>query len=198
MSRCRVILFLFPFIAAAALAQAPAAPAGEARHADHEELRAMLVTATNALSSHNFDALTPLLAPDCYVTTVDGQTFRGPAAFKAYVDQLYASKIKSIAFHPSADSLTTFYGEDAGVCAGSSTDTYTFKDGDSRTMTSRWTATVHKDNGHWKVAALHMSANVLDNPVTQAIRTRATQIAVVAGIVALLLGLVLGRVTKRA
>jgi uncharacterized protein (TIGR02246 family) len=191
MRRIGGILVLLLFAAAAGMAQT------EARHTDHEELRAMLVTATNALNARNYDALTPLFAPDAYITTVDGKAFRGPAAFKAYVDGLYASKIQSIAFHPVADTLTTFYGDNDGVCAGSSTDTYHFKDGDARTMTSRWTATVHKNNGRWQVAALHMSANVLDNPVTQATRSRATQIVVVALLAGLIAGFLLGRFTTR-
>ena len=191
MIRHRVILFLFPLIAVAASAQ-------EARHADHEELRAMLVTATNALNTRNFAALEPMFDPNCYVTTADGKSFRGLAAFKAYLDGLYASKIKSITFHPVADALTTFYGADSGVCAGSSTDIYTFNDGDSRTMTSRWTATVYRDGGHWKVAALHMSTSFLANPAIDATRRYACMIAIAALIAGLILGYVIRMMVKRA
>ena len=186
----RVRLFLFiSLIGAAAMGQ-------EARHADHEALRAMLRTATAALNGRNFAALAPMLTADCYVTTVDGKAFRGPAAFRSYLDQLYGSKVKSITFRPVADDLTTFYGEDAGVCAGSSNDTYTFGDGDSRTMSSRRTAAVHKENGVWKVAALHMSANVLDNPVVQATRQRAITYVVAALIAGLIVGFVLRMLIK--
>lgn len=156
----------------------------------------MLKTATAALNSRNFAALAPMLTTDCYVTSVDGQSFRGPAAFKAYLDRLYASKVKTITFRPVADDLTTFYGEDAGVCAGSSTDTYVFSDGDTRTMTSRWTATVHKENGTWKVAALHMSANVLDNPVIDAVKHRAYLLVAAAAIAGLVLGFVIRALIK--
>jgi len=157
----------------------------------------MLVTATNALNTRNFAALEPMLDPNCYVTTADGKSFRGPAAFKAYLDGLYTTKIESISFHPTADSLTTFYGADAGVWAGSSTDTYRFKDGDSRTMISRWTATVHKDGGHWQVAALHMSTNFLANPAIDTARRYACMMAVVALIVGLILGYVIRMLVKR-
>jgi uncharacterized protein (TIGR02246 family) len=185
----RLFLLVLSVVPAAAMAQ-------EARHADHEALRAMLRTATAALNSRNFGAIAPMLTADCSITTVDGKALRGPAAFKAYLDQLYASKVRSIAFHPAADDLTTFYGEDAGVCAGSSTDTYTFRDGDSRTMSSRWTATVHKDNGVWKVAALHLSANVLDNPVLEATRQRAHLFVAGALIIGLIAGFVLRMLIK--
>jgi uncharacterized protein (TIGR02246 family) len=183
------LFFCVSLIGAAAVGQ-------EARHADHEALRAMLRTATAALNNRNFAALAPMFTADCSITTVDGKAIRGPAAFRSYLDQLYASRVKSIAFHPVADDLTTFYGEDAGVCAGASSDTYTFRDGDSRTMSSRWTAAVHKEGGVWKVAALHMSANVLDNPVVQATRQRAITYAVAALIAGLIVGFILRMLIK--
>jgi uncharacterized protein (TIGR02246 family) len=176
------------FIGAAAFAQT------EARHADHEELRAMLRTATDALNRRDFAVLAPLFSEHCDITTVDGRSFTTLAAFKSYVDSIYASRVSKIEFHPVADALTTFLDNDSGVSTGSSTDTYTFKDGDSRTMTSRWTATLHREGGRWKVAALHMSANVLDNPVIEATRKTAHML-IAAGV---LLGLIAGYVIRMA
>lgn len=189
MRRPQVILLSLAFLATAAIAQEP-------RHADHEELRAMLRTATTALSTHNFDLLAPMLTSDCVITSVDGKSFRGPAAFKSYLDQLYGTKIKSIVFRPTADALTTFYGDDMGVCAGSSNDIYTFTDGDTRTMQSRWTATLHKENGHWKLAALHMSASILDNPVVDTVKSRAKIYVIAAAVIGIIVGFIIRMLLK--
>ncbi len=188
-------LVLFSFFAVAAFAQTP--PPVEERHADHEELRAMLRTATDAFNRRDANALAQLLAPHCYITTVDGQTLRDAAAFTSYLDRLYGSSVSKIEFHPVADELTTFVDAESGICVGSSNDTYTFKDGSSRSMTSRWTAMVHKQDGKWKLVGLHTSANVLDNPVVEATKKKGYATSGAAIVIGVIVGYALRMATKR-
>lgn len=157
----------------------------------------MLRTATDALNRRDVSALSPLFASRCYITTVDGQTFRDAAGFKAYLDHLYGTSVSKIEFHPVADDLTAFLGSDSGICVGSSNDTYTFKDGSTRSMTSRWTATVHKEDGKWKLVGLHTSANILDNPVVDATKTKGYAVSSAALIVGAIAGFALRAATKR-
>jgi ketosteroid isomerase-like protein len=178
-------------------AVAPDASA-EARHADHEELRAMMRTATAALNSRDFTQLSALVSPHCYITTVDGQVFNDLNGFKSYLDKLFASRVTKIDFHPEADELTLFLDADTGLSRGASTDTYHFKDGDTRVMKSRWTATVHREGGKWKLASLHISANVLDNPVVAATKKFAWSVAAAALILGLLLGFLLRGLIRRS
>ncbi len=147
--------------------------AAEERQQDHDELRALLRTATEAMNSKNFDALTPLFHGKCSITTVDQKLFTNVADFKTYCEGLSKGDkavVKSIVFKPEADALTEFVGDNIGLSHGVSTDAYTFPDGDVRTMTSRWTATVIKDNGKWKILNLHIGTNFLDNPVVAALK----------------------------
>lgn len=193
-----VARFLLPawfLLAGVALGQPAPVPAGQS--ADHEQLRALLRTATDALNRRDFAALAPMFSDHCDITTVDGRSFTTLAAFKSYVDDLYATRIAKIEFHPVADALTTFLDADTGVCVGSSTDTYTFRNGDSRTMTSRWTATVHRQNGQWKVAALHMSANILDNPVLDATKKTARLATGGAAVIGVIAGYIIRMLVKR-
>src|SRR5260221_3409090 len=134
------------------------------QQADHEELRAMMRAATQALNARQVEALAPLMTRQFVITAVDGRTFRDLAGFKAYIDQLYGTKVQSIQFRPEAAELTQFIGPDTGISRGTSTDTYTFKGGDTRTMTSHSTATLPRQDGHWKLSALHISATLLVNP----------------------------------
>ena len=166
----------------------------EDREADHNELRAMLRTATEAMNAGDFDALRPLFYDKFSITTVDQQLFTSLDDFKAYYEGLLKggnARLKSIAFRPEADALTEFVGDNVGLSHGTSTDTYTFADGDVRTMTSRWTATVYKDSGRWKIINLHIGANLLDNPVTAAAKGYVRKAAITAAVGGLLVGFII-------
>ncbi len=184
--------------AAPAPALSAAAPSGEARHSDHEELRALLKTATEAFDTREMSALAPFVAERVFITTVDGRSFTSLAEFKSYLDELNKSSVKKIEFHPAADELTTFLDEDDGVCRGSSNDSYTFADGDVRQMKSRWTATVHRDGGRWKLVSLHISANLLDNPVVDTAKKQAGKLAGLGLVAGIAIGYLLRMVTKRS
>jgi hypothetical protein len=164
------------------------------RQQDHEQLRAMLVTATEAMNSKNFAALTPLFYNKFSITTVDQKLFTNLADFRAYYEALYKgdnAPLKSIMFKPEADALTEFVGDNIGLSHGTSTDTYTFSDGDTRMMTSRWTATVFKDNGKWKILNLHIGTNLLDNPVVSSLKSYVYKAGFGAGIAGLIAGFAL-------
>ncbi len=194
MNRSRSLVPVLSLLLAFALsAQAPP----EERHADHEELRALLRTGTQALNARQVDALAPLFARQFVITTVDGRTFRDLAGFKSYIDQLYGTQVEKIEFRPEAAELTQFVGADTGLSWGKSDDTYTFKDGDVRTMTSRWTATLTREDGRWKVAALHISANILDNPVVDATKRWIWIAAAIALVIGLIFGFLFRTVTTR-
>lgn len=180
------------------LALAPALLGQPSQEADHEELRAMMRAATQALNSRQIDALAPLMARQFVITTVDGRTFRDLAGFKAYIDELYGAKVQSIEFRPEAAELTQFIGPDTGLSWGKSTDTYTFKDGDKRTMTSHWTAVVQRQDGRWKLAALHISVNVLDNPVVESVKRYGWMAAAGAFLIGLIVGLIVGFLLRGA
>lgn len=189
----RVLLCLSALlVAAGALA--------EERQQDHEELRAMLKTATEAMTSKNLDALAPLFYSKFSITTVDQKVFTNLTDFKAYYESLYNTErapLKSIVFKPEADALTEFVGENIGLSHGTSTDTYTFSDGDTRVMTSRWTATVFKENGKWKILNLHIGVSLLDNPVVSSLKSYVYKTGIGAGIGGLIVGFAVAWFAKR-
>ncbi|HKP85715.1 MAG TPA: nuclear transport factor 2 family protein, partial [Blastocatellia bacterium] len=171
----------------------------EDRERDHEQLRAMLRTATEAMNSRNFDALTPLFHSKFSITTVDQKLFTNLADFRAYYEGLYNganAPLKNIVFKPEADALTEFVGDNIGLSHGTSTDTYTFSDGDTRVMTSRWTATVFKDDGGWKIINLHIGANLFDNPVVSSLKSYVYKAGIGTGIGGLIVGFALAWLLK--
>lgn len=171
--------------------------AAQDRNRDHEELRAMLKAGTEALNSGNPDGLAPLLHSDFSITTVDQKLFTNLNDFKRYYEQMLSGPVKSLTFNPTADELTVFVGENIGLSHGTSTDTFVFADGDTRTMNSRWTATVYKDNGSWKLLNLHIGTDLLDNPVVSALKSQLYKVGIGGGIAGLLIGFLIGWVIRR-
>ena len=166
----------------------------EERHEDHEALRAMLRTATEALNTRNIDALAPILYKEFSITTVDQKLFTDLPSFKTYFNGLFEgpnAPVKKIVFKPKTDALTVFIDEKTGMSHGTSEDTYTFSKGGTRVMKSRWTAAVYRDDGGWKLVSLHMAANILDNPLLTAAKKLLYQVGTGALIIGLLLGFVL-------
>ena len=92
---------------------------------------------------------------------------------------------------PVSDELTRFVSDTSGVVYGVSDDAYTFRDGDVRTMKTRWSAVVQKDGDAWKLVNVHFSSNLLDNPMLDAAKSYAQRMAWIAGAVGLVVGALL-------
>lgn len=144
------------------------------REQDHEELRGLLRSLTEAVNSRGLDIARPLVHPHFTMITVDNRKFTSIDDFEAYWEGLFTGDnalLAKVDLRPEADELTDFLGDDIGIVHGTSNDTYVFTDGEERTMGSRWTAVVQKDEGIWKLSRIHFSANLLDNPILDAAKT---------------------------
>jgi hypothetical protein len=153
------------------------------------------------MNSKNFDALTPLFHDRFSVTTVDQKVFTNISDFKAYYEGLLNgpnAPLKSITFRPEADDLTVFAGDDVGLSHGTSTDTYYFSDGDTRSMTSRWTATVYKRDGKWKILNVHIGTDLLNNPVLDATRSYIYKVGIGAGVGGLVVGFLIAWLARKS
>jgi hypothetical protein len=163
-------LFLSLVVAAAnAAAQTPPATAPPAvdHEPDHQQLRALLVSVRDAINARKLEGLDGVLADHFAVTLADGQLVTDPARLKAYYTGLLAPQgpLRSLTLNPVADELTEFVASDVGICHGTSEDTFVLTDGKTRVLKSRWTATLVKQNGTWKLKAFQAGANVLDNVI---------------------------------
>jgi hypothetical protein len=117
-----------------------------------------------------------------------------------FYDRMFRSSnalVTSMKTEPEADILTRFVDANTGVCYGSSKDTYTMKSGKVVEMNVRWSATVVKENGEWKVAIAHVGTNFLDNPVLDGAKLLAKMAGVGAGVGGLVAGFLIGRLLGR-
>lgn len=185
------------FVASVVSAQTPP---DEARKADHDALRALLVQSAAALNARNLDAAAPLLDPGLTLITVDNQKLVGLDAVKKYYAGLFegpSAMLTKMEVKPVADDLTRFISDTSGVVYGVSDDTYTFRDGDVRTMKTRWSAVVQKEGDAWKLVNVHFSSNLLDNPMLDAAKASVTKAALLAGLVGLVVGALLMALLRR-
>lgn len=172
------------------------ATGAQEREADHAQLREMLRTVETAVSDNQLDTLLPLLDDDFALTMLDQTLITSPAELKAYFQRHFEASgavLKSVRIKPEADVLTRFLDENTGVNRGTSTDTYTLRSGTQVVLHTRWSGTFRKVDGRWKIVALHVGANVLDNPIL-GFAQRGRQLWGAGGVVlGVVLGFLLGR-----
>jgi uncharacterized protein (TIGR02246 family) len=172
---------------------------GEENKATHDELRALRDRLLTALNKGDLDTMVSQLATNCVVTWQNGEVSRGRDGFRRYYDRMMTAPghiVESFTTSVNVDELTILYGDDTGIAFGSSDDHFKLKGGLDVPLHDRWTATVVKEDGQWRIASIHVSANVFDNPLLSATKRTLTWAVPVAGIAGLLVGLFLGKRRK--
>ena len=143
------------------------------RQGDHDVLRRMLKIGTEALNTGNIDAFKGILNEPFFITTSNQKTFTDLNGFKSYYNDLFSgpnAPLKSLSLDPKAEIKTAFITENVGLCYGTSNDTFVFKNGKSKKMLTKWTATVVKNNNDWKLANLHLAIDAFDNPMLKSLQ----------------------------
>lgn len=188
------------FFVAMLLGALPLSLSAQERENDHEALRAVLKTSKEAINTANFDLLKPILSSnDFTVITVDNRKFNSLEEFKHYWSGLFEGPdavLSRIEINPVADEKTKFLAQNIGLVQGTSNDSYHFTDGDTRQMTTRWTAVVEKEAENWKIMSIHFSSNILDNPVLNAVKDKTQNYLIIVGLLGLILGFVLASFKK--
>lgn len=178
-----------------------ASGADESREADHVALRALRDRVTTAINKQDIKGLAPCFAKEFAFTAVTQTVLTNEAQVQEFFDRMFRSSdapLASLKTEAKADILTRFVDANTGVCYGSSRDTYTLKSGKVVVMNARWSATVVKENGEWKVALAHVGTDFLDNPVLEGVKRFARNLGLGAGVGGLVVGLVIGRLIGRS
>jgi ketosteroid isomerase-like protein len=174
--------------------------ADENRDADHAALRALRDKVATAINNQDTKALSSCLTRPFIFISVDQTAVTNETQMQDFFDRMFKGNgalVTSMKTDPQADILTRFVDVNTGVCYGSSKDTYTMKSGKVVEMNVRWSATVVKQDGEWKVSVAHVGTDFLNNPVLDGVKNLAKMLGVGAGIGGLLVGLVLGKMLGR-
>jgi ketosteroid isomerase-like protein len=162
----------------------------------HNELRALRDGLLDAVNKGDIDRQLTYLHPNVVMTAPNNEVSRGREGVRAYRNKMMTGPERVVeSFHAdvSVDELTILYGGDTGVAFGSAMQHYKLTSGRNLDVSTRWTATMVKENDRWLVASLHVSANLFDNPLL----AMAKRIAYWAGGICLFVGLVVGIVLGR-
>lgn len=162
-----ILLTTLTIIASSPVVSAQAPVANAAENPAHAELRKLREAIVDAIRKNDLDAILAHLDEDVVVTWQDGSATRKPQGVREYYERMTTGPdriVERVEIDPKVDQLTHFYG-DTGVAAGSSRDLFVLTDGRELNFDTRWTATVVKKQGQWKLASFHISTNAFDNPV---------------------------------
>jgi len=175
--------------------------AEENREADHAALRALRDKVVQAIDNQDIKTLASCFAKEFAFTAVNQTVVTNETQMQELFDRMFRGNdalVTTLKTEPKADILTRFVDTNTGICYGSSKDTYTMKSGKVVEMNVRWSATVVKENGEWKVAIAHVGTDFLNNPVLEGVEEFTKMIGFGAGVGGLLVGLVIGRMLGRA
>jgi uncharacterized protein (TIGR02246 family) len=175
---------------------APASPVTTAPAAAAPgELAALQESVLAALNARDFTKLLPLLTPGVVVTFQNSEVARGRDGVKTLLEQNTkgaGGMVQNFRIEAKADG-DKVYGDSTVVITGSAAENFLMANGSNLDLDGRWTATAVREEGQWRLAALHTSADIFTNPVVE--HTKKT--GVTAAIASLLIGLVVGWVLGR-
>ena len=170
-------------------ATAPILDATGERAEDRQQLRVLLDSMEKSVSDIDVEATLKLMQPTAVVTWQNAEVSYGVDAIREYHRRMIvgaAAKVKKFSTKATLSAPAVFYG-DTAIAYGTEIDTYELAEGLSFSLNANWSTTAVKTDGQWKVAALHFSTNLFDNPLLN----NAKRMIWVAAIAALLAGIVL-------
>lgn len=162
----------------------------------HQALRELKTTMEKALNARDLDTIVANVDPNVVFTTMNGDVVRGPDQIRAYFEKMLGGTnpvVKTVTVAFDVDELTTLYGGDTGVAYGSSKDHYELTGGSTFDIAGRWSCTMVRNGDRWVVASFHYSADIFRNPILDRLRTLFLAGGIAGAVIALLLGIVIGR-----
>ncbi|MGD8568200.1 MAG: nuclear transport factor 2 family protein [Gammaproteobacteria bacterium] len=140
---------------------------GSANDADRELMRKILADVEDGINTKDFSKIKDHLHHDVIITFQNAELTKGVSGAEQYMNKIFegpAAILKSFTTKATVDQPAIFYGNTA-VAAGYTNERYEFTDDMGFDLYTRWSATLLKENGQWKVIALHFSNNLFDNAI---------------------------------
>lgn len=168
---------------------------GSAEAPIHDQLRELRSNLEAVVASGKWDDLVPYLSTQVIVTWLDGTQSHGIEEVLQYLrDKTEGDDAIVDQFQVTTEvaDLSDLYGDSTAIAFGSATSRFVLR-GRELTMEGPWSATVVLEDGQWKLASLASSLGAFDNPLFAWFRRMLWVVGIVAGIVGLILGVVIGR-----
>jgi len=179
----------------------PMAGQDDLHQADRQALLQLMSRVEKAINAQDIEGIVAEMSPDCTVTWWNAEISRGHDDIRAYYRRMMKDPGRIIGKYTTQAKLgahARFIGSggDVAVADGSMEDEFFPIVRGPFSLSSRWSATVAKTDGVWKIVNLHLSSNVFTN-VLIAELGRAVWMAGVGGLaIGLLVGWLVGRRLK--
>ncbi len=161
-----------PLLSLSLILAAPALSAQDAdREADHQALRKLREDMVAAFNRLDMQAFRATFGESFAFTGADQQIAASLEDLQAYHSKWFEGDdalLEKIELTAEADVMTQFTGDDTGFAYGTAQSRYHLTAGTTVDIPARWTATMQKIDGEWKVITAHVGVDVLDNPVMAA------------------------------
>jgi len=168
--------------------------------ATHHELRALRDGLLDAIHKGDIDRQLDYLHTNVVVTWHNAEVSRGREGVREYYRRLLGEPQKRVdkySAEVAVDELTLLHGDSTGIAFGSSMEHFQFSNGRNLDLKGRWTATLIRGEGRWRVASLHLSANLFDNVILSLSQRSLLRLAGVVSLIGLICGWFIGRVVRR-
>lgn len=157
---------------------------------DVARIHALLHEIEEATNTRDIQRLLRHATDGVVMLSKNGETLVGKAAVDAYVNRMLGAAGPALTgMHTRViqDGAPIIHGAVA-MAHGTSDDTYEFQGGMRLAIVTTWSAALVRQDGEWRIASLHFSFNLFDNPLLNAARFS----VIVASGIGLLCGLLTG------
>jgi ketosteroid isomerase-like protein len=173
----------------------------EPEAAIHDELRAVKQRLVDAVNKKDADALFAEMSPDIRFTAMNNDHVHGIKDGQAYFERMLKGADKflnDLSMTSDVDDPATLYADNrVAVATGVSNTHFDIRGGLAFDVPLRWTATLERSSGKWKLAAIHFSADVASNPFLSAATVFWKWVAVGAAVIFLVVGFLIGRIRRK-
>ena len=167
---------------------------------DRLQLRSILEESQRGINTHDIQLFTKHIAPEARVTFLNGEVVQGPQGVQAYFTRMVgndpAAVLSEYQTKAKVVDLARFYG-DVAVANGTMHDVFTPKTRGVFEFDSKWSVTFAKQDGAWKIVSLHFSTNAFNNALTEELKAKITQSALLAGLTVAIVMLLVNRLRRR-
>jgi ketosteroid isomerase-like protein len=139
---------------------------------DRKQLRTMLAEFEAAINAQSIDRMVAQMDDNVTVIWLNAEVSRGKDEVRAYYGRMVGHDkaiLKKYLTKASLGAPAKFYGEVA-IADGSAADEFYPIARGFFTLDSRWSSTMVKNAGDWKIVSLHLSSNVFNNPLLDEIK----------------------------
>jgi ketosteroid isomerase-like protein len=139
---------------------------------DEARIASVLADLEAATNERDIARLLRHATEDIVVISKNGETLAGRPALDAYLRKMIgaAPSLREMRSRVRQDAPPRIQGALALV-EGRSDDLYVFTAGMRLAIVTTWSATLVRESGDWRIARLHFSFNLFDNPILDAARS---------------------------